>query len=88
MRTAVRESQAFLGRAVRYLAQEAGITQFLDVGSGLPSVGNVHETKPSARHGQWGPVRRLATQFRQLPAAEWRDYETRGRRGRSLRELA
>ena len=42
-RTAARENRAFLGRAVRYLAAEAGITQFLDIGSGLPSVGNVHE---------------------------------------------
>src|ERR1700733_10986235 len=42
-RTAVRENRAFLGRAVRYLAEEAGITQFLDLGSGLPGVGNVHE---------------------------------------------
>jgi hypothetical protein len=43
VRTAARENRAFLGRAVRYLAEEAGITQFLDLGSGLPSVGNVHE---------------------------------------------
>jgi hypothetical protein len=43
VRTAARENRAFLGRAVRYLAEEAGITQFLDIGSGLPSVGNVHE---------------------------------------------
>ena len=42
-RTAARENRAFLGRAVRYLAAEAAITQFLDIGSGLPSVGNVHE---------------------------------------------
>jgi SAM-dependent methyltransferase len=43
VRTAVRENRAFLGRAVRYLASEAGIRQFLDIGTGLPSVGNVHE---------------------------------------------
>ena len=43
IRTAARENRAFLGRAVRYLAAEAGITQFLDLGSGLPGVGNVHE---------------------------------------------
>jgi SAM-dependent methyltransferase len=43
MRAAARENRAFLGRAVRYLSEEAGITQFLDIGSGLPSVGNVHE---------------------------------------------
>ena len=37
VRTAVRENRAFLGRAVRYLAGEAGIRQFLDIGTGLPS---------------------------------------------------
>jgi hypothetical protein len=41
-RTASRENRKFLGRAVRYLA-ESGVTQFLDIGSGLPSTGNVHE---------------------------------------------
>jgi hypothetical protein len=53
LRTAARENRAFLGRAVRYLAGEAGITQFLDIGSGLPGVGNVHEVaqevNPAAR---------------------------------------
>jgi len=43
IRAAARENRAFLGRAIRYLAAEAGVTQFLDVGSGLPSKGNVHE---------------------------------------------
>ena len=43
VRVSVRENRAFLGRAVRYLAAEAGIDQFLDIGSGLPNVGNVHE---------------------------------------------
>jgi hypothetical protein len=33
----------FLGRAVRYLAGEEGIRQFLDVGTGLPTVDNTHE---------------------------------------------
>jgi hypothetical protein len=53
IRSAARENRAFLGRAVRYLAAEAGITQFLDLGSGLPGVGNVHEiaqdVNPAAR---------------------------------------
>jgi hypothetical protein len=49
MRTAVRENRAFLGRAVRYLVAEAGITQFLDLGSGLPGVGNVHEVAQAVR---------------------------------------
>ena len=36
-------NRALLRRMVRFLAAEAGITQFLDIGSGLPSRGNVHE---------------------------------------------
>src|ERR1700722_10118008 len=32
-----RANRAFLGRAVRYLATEAGIRQFLDIGTGLPT---------------------------------------------------
>jgi SAM-dependent methyltransferase len=35
-------NRAFLGRAVRYLAGQAGIRQFLDVGSGIPTMDNVH----------------------------------------------
>jgi O-methyltransferase involved in polyketide biosynthesis len=38
-----RSCRAFLTRVVRYLAAEAGIRQFLDLGSGLPSAQNVHE---------------------------------------------
>jgi S-adenosyl methyltransferase len=38
-----KENRKFLRRAVRYLASEAGITQFLDIGTGLPTVGNVHQ---------------------------------------------
>jgi len=38
-----RSSRAFLVRAVRYLAGEAGIRQFLDVGTGLPTANNTHE---------------------------------------------
>lgn len=38
-----RTDRQFLGRAVRYLAGEAGIRQFLDIGSGLPTVDNTHE---------------------------------------------
>ncbi|HMH94918.1 MAG TPA: SAM-dependent methyltransferase, partial [Streptosporangiaceae bacterium] len=46
-------NRAFLGRAVRYLAGEAGIRQFLDLGTGLPTKGNVHQVAqaivPAAR---------------------------------------
>jgi hypothetical protein len=38
-----RHARAFLGRVVRYLAEEAGIRQFLDIGTGLPTVDNTHE---------------------------------------------
>lgn len=52
-RTSVRENRAFLGRAVRFLTVEAAIDQFLDIGSGLPNIGNVHEVaqaiNPAAR---------------------------------------
>jgi S-adenosyl methyltransferase len=42
-RIGMRENRRFLGRTVRYLAREAGIRQFLDIGSGLPTTSNVHE---------------------------------------------
>ncbi len=52
-RIMARENRAFLGRAVRYLVGEAGIRQFLDIGTGLPTTNNVHEVAqavaPSAR---------------------------------------
>jgi S-adenosyl methyltransferase len=38
-----RAGRYFIARAVRYLAGEAGIHQFLDVGTGLPTVDNTHE---------------------------------------------
>lgn len=42
-----RANRSFLRRAVRYLV-DAGITQFLDLGSGIPTAGNVHEVAQSA----------------------------------------
>ena len=47
IRADVRANRAFLGRAVRYLAAEAGIRQFLDIGTGLPSADNTHEVAQS-----------------------------------------
>jgi hypothetical protein len=38
-----RENRKFLGRAVRFLAGEVGIRQFLDLGTGLPTRGNIHQ---------------------------------------------
>ena len=44
----MRANRAFLRRAVNYLAAQ-GITQFLDIGSGMPTVGNVHEVAQRAQ---------------------------------------
>jgi hypothetical protein len=44
-------NRAFLGRAVRFLAAEAGIRQFIDIGTGIPSAGNVHEVAGQAAPG-------------------------------------
>src|SRR5436305_1527889 len=41
-RALARANRAFLQRSVRFLTR-AGIRQFLDIGSGIPTVGNVHE---------------------------------------------
>ncbi|GAA4261032.1 SAM-dependent methyltransferase [Dactylosporangium darangshiense] len=43
IRLAVRENRAFLRRAVAVLAEEAGIRQFLDIGTGLPTANNTHQ---------------------------------------------
>ena len=52
VRAIARANRAFLGRAVRFLTA-AGISQFLDIGSGIPTQGNVHEVAqrddPAAR---------------------------------------
>ena len=43
LRFRVRANRAFLGRTTRYLAGEAGIRQFLDIGTGIPTADNTHE---------------------------------------------
>src|SRR4029077_20846213 len=42
-------SRAFLRRTVTYLATEAGITQFLDIGTGIPTAGNTHEVAQAVK---------------------------------------
>jgi hypothetical protein len=42
-----RANRAFLGRAVRFLAGETGIRQFLDIGTGIPAAANTHEVAQS-----------------------------------------
>lgn len=46
---AARENRGFLARAVSYLVREAGIRQFLDIGTGLPSANNTHEVAQRLR---------------------------------------
>jgi len=43
LRQRVQANRAFLARAVSYLAGEAGIRQFLDIGTGIPAANNTHE---------------------------------------------
>ena len=48
IRSAVRAQRAFLARAVHFLVAEAGIRQFLDIGTGLPSANNTHQVAQRA----------------------------------------
>lgn len=43
VRADARQHRAVLGRVVRYFVQDAGVTQFLDIGTGIPNENNVHE---------------------------------------------
>jgi SAM-dependent methyltransferase len=45
----LRAGRAFVRRATRYLAAEQGVTQYLDLGSGIPTVRNVHEIAQAAQ---------------------------------------
>ena len=53
LRWRIQANRRFLARAVRYLAEDAGIRQFLDIGTGIPSANNTHqvaqEAAPDAR---------------------------------------
>jgi len=51
VREGVRENRAFLRRVVSFLAGEAGIRQFLDIGTGIPTQGNVHEVAQAVAPG-------------------------------------
>ena len=48
LRWRVQANRRFLARAVRYLAEEAGIRQFLDIGTGIPSANNTHQVAQEA----------------------------------------
>jgi hypothetical protein len=51
VRGTVRQNRQFLGRAVRYLADDLGIRQFLDIGTGLPTMNSVHEVTQAVAPG-------------------------------------
>jgi hypothetical protein len=53
-RDSARANRAFLQRAVRFLVGEAGIRQIIDIGTGIPAVGNVHQVA-----GQIAPQTRV-----------------------------
>ncbi len=55
VRDSARANRAFLQRAVRFLVGEAGIRQIVDIGTGIPAAGNVHEIA-----GQIAPQTRVA----------------------------
>ena len=44
----VRANRAFLARAVRFLAADMGISQFLDIGTGIPAANNTHQVAQAA----------------------------------------
>jgi|ERR1022692_4713076 SAM-dependent methyltransferase len=47
----VRGNRRFLGRAVRYMAGQAGVRQFLDIGTGIPTASNTHEVAQAVNPG-------------------------------------
>src|SRR5215213_9674108 len=53
MRVSAQQNRAFMHRVARFLAAEAGIPQYLDLGTGIPTSPNLHEvvqqTNPAAR---------------------------------------
>jgi O-methyltransferase involved in polyketide biosynthesis len=51
MAASVRNTRAFLGRTVRFLAAEQGIRQFLDLGTGIPTASNTHEVAQGVAPG-------------------------------------
>jgi S-adenosyl methyltransferase len=74
-RTGARENRAFLGRAVRYLVAEAGVRQFLDIGSGLPT-GDYND--PALAAGGVQAVQRAGVPFQLRTSDEFADLAFAG----------
>ena len=79
VRVAARENRSFLGRAVRYLAAEAGISQFLDIGTRLPTTNNVHNVAQAVAP----PSRVVYTDYDPLVLAHARALLTSAPEGRT-----
>jgi len=65
---AVRAQRAFLARAVHFLVTEAGIRQFLDIGTGLPSANNTHQVAQRAAPASRGATAYIDADLRDTPA--------------------
>ena len=55
---AVQANRKFLARAVRYLTREAGLRQFLDLGTGIPAADNTHQVAQREARRKRQPARR------------------------------
>ena len=61
-RDSARANRAFLQRAVRFLACEAGIRQIIDIGTGIPAAGNVHEVAEARQVDSGLPAKLLVVE--------------------------
>ncbi len=71
IRDNVRANRRFLTRAVRFLAAEAGVQQFLDIGTGIPAANNTHEVTQAVRPGRPVAHRRLVHGRGPVRQATW-----------------
>ena len=76
IRAFARAGRDFLGRAVRFLA-DAGIRQFLDIGSGIPTEGNVHEVAQQAAPAPGWPTSILTRSRSRTARPSWPTTRTR-----------
>ena len=92
----VRANRAFLARAVRFLAGEAGIRQFLDIGTGIPAANNTHEVAQSVAasarvvyvdydHCKSGCAHARCWLRRRLRQVRWKEWKTTAAKRHNLR---
>jgi hypothetical protein len=83
VRADARAHRAVLGRMVQHLARDAGVRQFLDIGTGIPKEGNVHEV--AQREAPESRVVYVDRDQYQLPHTHFRGPELRNRLPRGPR---